>query len=654
MTTAGPRLTAVLGGAGGALLLAVATSPGYTSGLPPFLDAVSYGGYHGEGWALLFVPIAATGIALCLTRFWPYLLAAAALLSVTPALIERPYPHWEAPFALSALAEARGTLALIGVLACAQGLVRRGSPGWGSAVAGLGVGGAVLGTSMLGASWLTGGRNLEPYHLAFIAAGFLCQAPILRLRPRGEEPVGGTRWQRVRLPLTGTLGVAAVIPLGLLTTDRLGRLLGVGWGPVYRHPLAAEGAVGTILLVIVFVLAVISGLWSLGGALTGAVIHVAAVAPLLLAVTALAGVGPARWGATLAGLAIGAAAAASRWRVPAAVVLAVGASVTLFLAYAATGGHPEKLSDQRQIVPAMMILIAIGAAATAVTGATAPVLAPRGALPAALGPLAAMLGAGGIQAVAVTYLNHGEPESTYLNPVLHLNTSAVLLLVAGGAIGGLGLAQVFAARRAERLRTEQIRQEAAAAERDRLARPIHDGVLQVLALVQRHGSELGGQGPQLAELAGEQEVALRSLLSGRTADGGRTREDLRTALMALASPAIDVAAPADAVMLPARAADELGAAVRTALDNVRRHAGPGARAWILLEDEGDGVRVTVRDDGVGFGPDRLAEAAAGGRLGVAQSMRGRIGDLGGTTIIHSRPGEGTEVEFWVPRRDQRS
>jgi signal transduction histidine kinase len=70
---------------------------------------------------------------------------------------------------------------------------------------------------------------------------------------------------------------------------------------------------------------------------------------------------------------------------------------------------------------------------------------------------------------------------------------------------------------------------------------------------------------------------------------------------------------------------------------------------VLLEDEDDGVRVTVRDDGAGFAPARLAEAAAGGRLGVAQSMRGRVADLGGTTTIWSRPGEGTEVEFWVPR-----
>ena len=112
-------------------------------------------------------------------------------------------------------------------------------------------------------------------------------------------------------------------------------------------------------------------------------------------------------------------------------------------------------------------------------------------------------------------------------------------------------------------------------------------------------------------------------------------------LVVIAAAATAVVGSTAAVLAPHGAA---------ALDNVRRHAGPGARVWILLEDEGDGARVTVRDDGAGFETGRLAEAAGRGRLGVAQSMRGRVTDLGGTTTIHSRPGEGTEVEFWVPRR----
>jgi signal transduction histidine kinase len=180
-------------------------------------------------------------------------------------------------------------------------------------------------------------------------------------------------------------------------------------------------------------------------------------------------------------------------------------------------------------------------------------------------------------------------------------------------------------------------------------------VLQVLALVQREGPDLGGQGGELAALAGEQEVALRSLLASEASaatDGKRAATDLRGPLQALAAPAVEVATPAQAVELPSAVTAEVVAAVRAALDNVRKHAGADARVWILLEDEQGGVRVTVRDDGTGFPPERLAEAAEAGRLGIAQSMRGRIADCGGTTTIDSRPGEGTEVEFWVPRVPQ--
>jgi signal transduction histidine kinase len=103
------------------------------------------------------------------------------------------------------------------------------------------------------------------------------------------------------------------------------------------------------------------------------------------------------------------------------------------------------------------------------------------------------------------------------------------------------------------------------------------------------------------------------------------------------------------VELPSAIAEEVVAAVKAALDNVRKHADADARAWILLEEEPDGVRVTVRDDGTGFPPERPVEAAAAGRMGVAQSMLGRIADRGGATTIDSRPGQGTEVEFWIPR-----
>ena len=85
---------------------------------------------------------------------------------------------------------------------------------------------------------------------------------------------------------------------------------------------------------------------------------------------------------------------------------------------------------------------------------------------------------------------------------------------------------------------------------------------------------------------------------------------------------------------------------------MRRHAGPGARAWVLVEDESDAVTVSVRDDGAGCTAQRLDDAAAAGRLGIAQSIRGRIRDLGGTVTITSAPGQGTEVEIRVPARSK--
>jgi len=60
------------------------------------------------------------------------------------------------------------------------------------------------------------------------------------------------------------------------------------------------------------------------------------------------------------------------------------------------------------------------------------------------------------------------------------------------------------------------------------------------------------------------------------------------------------------------------------------------------------VLVTVRDEGPGIPEGRLTEAADEGRLGVAQSIYGRMRDLGGSAAITSTS-VGTEVELRVPR-----
>jgi signal transduction histidine kinase len=222
-----------------------------------------------------------------------------------------------------------------------------------------------------------------------------------------------------------------------------------------------------------------------------------------------------------------------------------------------------------------------------------------------------------------------------------------LLLLAAGVVGySAGLI-----REATEARAEAERIAAAMAERARLARAVHDGVLQVLSLVQRRGTELGGEAADLGRLAGEQEVALRALVQGNAAAGrdpsGTGRGDLADALGRLASRTVTVSGPAHPVLLDQRVVDELTSVVRACLDNVTRHVGADAPAWVLVEELGERVVVTVRDEGPGIAPGRVEEAREDGRLGVAESIRGRMRDLGGDAVLTTAPGQGTEWELTV-------
>ncbi|MEU7872324.1 DUF5931 domain-containing protein [Dactylosporangium sp. NPDC049140] len=263
------------------------------------------------------------------------------------------------------------------------------------------------------------------------------------------------------------------------------------------------------------------------------------------------------------------------------------------------------------------------------------------------GPVVAWAIAGGrrrgaiaaiLLSVADVIVRNGVSQATLNGPVL--------MILAGIGVGHIARLAIDAEARLQR--ASEL--EAATRERERLARGIHDSVLQVLALVQRRGAELGGEAAELGRLAGAQESVLRSLIAAASpVPPADAATDLRPLLNAYASAGVTIAAPATPVLLPASVADEVAAAVGAALDNVSRHAGPQARAWILLEELAERVTVSIRDDGDGIAEGRLAEAERDGRLGVAQSIRGRIRDLGGSVSVSSVAGNGTEVELTVPR-----
>jgi signal transduction histidine kinase len=237
-----------------------------------------------------------------------------------------------------------------------------------------------------------------------------------------------------------------------------------------------------------------------------------------------------------------------------------------------------------------------------------------------------------------------------VEPTPNTVTNSIFGLLLGGCIGHC----VDLARSSHAALAEAMRLDAARAERDRLARTVHDGVLQTLAFIHRRASDLGGETARLGAMAGEQERILRTLVSqadlaevGRAVTGDA---DLRGLLRHVEGAGVQLVSPADAVLLPRRVADEVVAAVEAALDNVRQHAGDDARAWVLLDDAGDEVAVTIRDSGRGVPAGRLDEAVTQGRLGVSSSILGRLADLGGTATVASGPGGGTTVELRIPHR----
>jgi hypothetical protein len=389
---------------------------------------------------------------------------------VGAALVALPAGHCRSTHRDDVLGRRRGTrvatavagvafaLALVAVLACAQGLA--GSrPGWAAAITGLAIGARLFGAALTGATWLVLPGNLRAWHLALAVFGLVVVLGAVWWVKGGDPSAAGSllgdragdlSWRPTRPVVAGTLALCTGLAVSYLTRQRLAGLLGVSVDALARHPAAETAVLGVVALVAAATAAGLAGPWVLGGALTAATVQVAVAGPVLLAVATLPLDWPARLLSALAGVALGLLSAATRWRVAVAGAMAVAAAIAVFIAYGATTGHPEKLASQHRVVPALIMMVLAVAAATSVVGAIAPELGRRGLLPVALGPLAVMLAVGGLQTVKVTYLYDGLPESSYLSPVNHLTTSAVLLLVAGAAVCNFGLAQQFTTTRTTR------------------------------------------------------------------------------------------------------------------------------------------------------------------------------------------------------------
>lgn len=212
-----------------------------------------------------------------------------------------------------------------------------------------------------------------------------------------------------------------------------------------------------------------------------------------------------------------------------------------------------------------------------------------------------------------------------------LATACGLLLIFGPWLYRLALQLTF--ERRERIRSE---------ERSTLAAHLHDSVLQTLALIQRADDP-----HRMAHLARTQERELRAWLFGKT--GSLVDESLSGALEALAgrcesryTASVDVVVVGD-VVLDDRL-EALVGACGEALTNAAVHSDSPAIS-VYAEAETDAITIYVRDEGRGFA---FASVPAD-RRGIRESIEGRMRRAGGSAVVQSTPGEGTEVILTMPR-----
>lgn len=204
------------------------------------------------------------------------------------------------------------------------------------------------------------------------------------------------------------------------------------------------------------------------------------------------------------------------------------------------------------------------------------------------------------------------------------------------------------------------RAQAALAERSHLAQEIHDSSLQLLASLALWSEEgqsaldegdVEGARQALAKVAeaarqlsaefrgevldlreqpkdGDFISLLRDTLNGFSCQWG-LETDLHVAF-------------AQPLALGPQAESQLLRIVQESLANVRQHA-QARRLQVGLEQDGDCLRVSIRDDGQGFDPREIPS----GRFGL-RIMRERARSIRGDVCVSSLPGEGTLVEISAP------
>ncbi|WP_134661407.1 GAF domain-containing sensor histidine kinase [Amycolatopsis sp. CFH S0078] len=193
-------------------------------------------------------------------------------------------------------------------------------------------------------------------------------------------------------------------------------------------------------------------------------------------------------------------------------------------------------------------------------------------------------------------------------------------------------------------------------DRDRIARDLHDHVIQRLFAVglAMQSTQRRSKAPELQrrlqesidqmhEIVREIRTAIFDLHGGAAGET-RLRNRLHDAIAELTDdaplhPAVSMAGPLDAV--PAQLAEHVEAVVREAVSNAVRHAGADTLT-VSVSARDDAVRVTVTDDGKGL-PEDVSPSGLG-------NLRERAESTGGAFTLESHPGGGVRLDWSAPLR----
>ncbi len=253
----------------------------------------------------------------------------------------------------------------------------------------------------------------------------------------------------------------------------------------------------------------------------------------------------------------------------------------------------------------------------------------------------------------------GDEVDTPPNGAFHLTSSMQSLLVT--IAGELTEAILGARRRARELASLAALEQAITEERTRIARDLHDGIAQSLAFMRMRVDLWEDWLEQDPQRLHDEFTSFKANL--------RTQiEELRRAIFALRPVELSQLGFEGALRrFVSDFADQQGwnlelelgniphelplplelasfRVVQEALNNSAKHA-RAHNVHITMRLVDGGLQIVVRDDGMGFDPNRVAER--GSSLGLRQ-MRERVAALDGQFTVLSRPGQGTELRIWLP------